>query len=105
MITHTQSAVFSWTLLLALWLGGPAFAQQFPGTKSVNDCTFLKDPDQTRRCVESYQGSAQTPVITSPDTMPGLIGIPQAAPPAARPATTAPPPRLSPAPPPRLAPP
>jgi hypothetical protein len=37
----------------------------WPGTQNVNDCTLLRDPDQTRRCIEAYQGAPPSPT-TSP---------------------------------------
>jgi hypothetical protein len=97
--TEVRLAFVRWTILFGLLGSSPAFAQLFPGTKSVNDCTFLQDSEQVRRCIESYQGAVQAPdALALPETQVPLI----ASPPSAAPSVVAPP-RLSPAPPPRLA--
>lgn len=47
---------------------GTAQAQsRWPNTQNVNECTQLNDPDQTRRCIEAYQG-AQTDPVAAPRT-------------------------------------
>lgn len=53
-------------LLAGVWAGGAtdrAAAQAFPGTRSVNDCTSLGEPDAVRRCVLAYQGATGTQAV------------------------------------------
>lgn len=82
-------------VLLSVILSVPAVAQQFPGTRSVNDCTFFQDSDQVRRCIEAYQGAPTTPGMgTLPQPAPPPLLAP---PPAPTPQTLAPaPPRVAP---------
>lgn len=73
-----------------------AAAQQgmWPGTQNVNDCTLLRDPDQTRRCIEAYQGAPPSP-NTSPMTQSPLL-LPTTPQSGNAPPAQAAPPRLAP---------
>jgi hypothetical protein len=76
---------------------GFASAQgMWPNTTNVNDCTLLRDPDQTRRCIEAYQGAPPVPNTSpSPQGSPLLLPTTPSAPQTTTP-QTAPPPRLAP---------
>jgi hypothetical protein len=49
--------------LLAVTL--PAFAQH-PSPQRLNDCTFLREPDQLRQCVDENKGLWQEPEVNQP---------------------------------------
>ena len=97
-INRSALALAIGALLAGTMAAVPARAQELPPPENVNDCTFLKDPIKVRQCVESFQGSAQTP-----DIAPQSPNSPALAPPAIAPDAPTPAPRQ--APPPRLAPP
>ncbi len=84
-------------LLIGAMIAGPALAQEPPPPANVNECTFLRDPTRVRLCIESFQGSVQ-----SPDVAPQPPSPPTAPPPVTPPAEPIQPPQQ--APPPRLAP-
>lgn len=95
-IDRSVMALATGVLLVGTMAAVPARAQESFSPQNVNDCTFLRDPIRVRQCVESFQGSAQTP-----DIAPQPPSAPAFTPPAEAPVTTPPPPQ---APPPRLAP-
>jgi hypothetical protein len=96
-INRSVMALATGVLLVGTMAAIPARAQESFQPQNVNDCTFLKDPTKVRQCVESFQGSVQTP-----DTAPQSPTPLELTPPAPEPiAPTQPPPQ---APPPRLAP-
>lgn len=87
-------------LAIGALLGGaiaavPARAQE-SSPQNVNDCTFLSDPIRVRQCVESFQGSVQTPDIAPYSPTPPPFTPPATAPVAPPPPQQAPPPRLAP---------
>ena len=97
LINRIVMALAKGVLLIGAMTAVPALAQESPPPGNVNDCTFLHDPTRVRQCIESFQGSTQTP-----DIVPQLQSPPVLTPPVTAPATPAQPPQQ--APPPRLAP-
>jgi hypothetical protein len=84
-------------LVLCAITSVPAAAQEPAPPRDVNDCTFLRDPTKVRTCIESFQGSVQTPDVAPQSASPLLLTLPPATPatPAQQP-PQAPPPRLAP---------
>lgn len=71
-----------------------SFAQsRWPNTQNVNECTQLQDPDDTRRCIEAYQGASTSATSPMHQTTPLLLPTPAAP---AAPTGQAAPPRLTP---------
>ena len=68
---------------------------RWPNTQSVNECTQLQDPDQTRRCIEAYQGASTGSTSPAQQTSPLLLPTTPTAP-ASPPVGQAAPPRMAP---------
>jgi hypothetical protein len=96
-LNRAAVALAKGTMLIWVMAAMPAVAQGRSHPRNVNDCTFLQDPTKVRQCIESFQGSTQTP-----DTAPREQGPAMLAPPMTAPVTPTQPQQL--APPPRLAP-
>jgi len=109
LINRIVMALARGVLLIAAMTAVPVLAQEPAPPRDVNDCTFLRDPTRVRQCIESFQGSVQTP-----DVVPPSPSLPMLTPPVTPPATPTQPPSATPpvtpiqpppqAPPPRLAP-
>lgn len=96
-INRIVMALARGVLLVGATTAAPAFAQESPPPANVNDCTFLRDPIKVRLCIESFQGSVQSPDIMSQPPTPPVPTPPIAAPAGpAEPPPQAPPPRLAP---------
>jgi hypothetical protein len=96
-MTMQRKLVFAAGALGMMLGAAPAAAQSgmYPGTQNVNDCTLLRDPDQTRRCIEAYQGAPPVPHTSPMPSSPLLLPTTPSSPAPATP-QTAPPPRLAP---------
>jgi hypothetical protein len=66
---------------------------RWPNTQNVNECTQLQSPDDTRQCIEAYQGVSTHSTSPMEQTSPLLLPTP-ATPNA--PSGQAAPPRLAP---------
>jgi hypothetical protein len=78
---------------LAMGVSSSNAQSRWPNTQNVNECTQLQNPDDTRRCIEAYQGASTS--ATSPMQRPSPLLLPTPTPPAA-PSGQAAPPRLAP---------
>jgi hypothetical protein len=96
-INRSAMALATGVLLVGTMAAVQARAQESSPPENVNDCTFLKDPVNVRLCVESFQGSAQTPDTATRSPSPSAFAPPETAPVTpTEPPRQAPPPRLAP---------